>query len=716
MATIDGDQFGNFIFGTPDNDLIRGLAGNDFLLGAEGDDTLEGGDDNDDLAGGVGADTLDGGNGNDTLSGEDSFLGAEADTLTGGAGADRFTWRVGATGSTAVATDRVTDFEAGDTLQLLLDFGSQSRLVYRGALGSAPTVGAALAFGGDGFIDVFHFTSGGDTYVIADSDDDGVYDADDFTVVLTGIQALTRTSFGTTDFVTAGTNGNNVINGTAAIDTIFGLGGNDVINGFGGNDAIEGGAGADVLDGGDGNDRVEGGLGNDVINGGAGRDNLVGEEGNDVVNGGIGNDNVSGGDGNDVVNGGDGNDTVDGDEGNDVLHGDAGDDTIFALDGNDTAFGDAGEDEMYGGEGNDTLNGGADDDELEGEEGADILTGGGGDDRFNFFTNAFQPDSVFSARDRVTDFEGAGVEGGDVMELDGDEYAFSGRIANNLGVGAALAGGGDGVTQLFYYWSGATTILIADDNDNGIIDSSDFAVTFNGNLDFTTGDFISTSFVQVGTPGDDAIEGTEDGERIFGVGGNDVINGNAGDDELHGGDGNDVIDTGFGFDSAFGDDGDDTITITEYGSASGGAGNDTLFGSDADFAFSYLSGEDGNDILVSGLGGGVLDGGAGDDRLEGSSAGEAMYGGDGVDTFVFGAEWGFDNIGDFTEGEKIDLSGSGLTFADLLIEDLFGFATTITSSAGTIQLDNVDWTTITEDDFIFAPAPAAPPPDGGVLV
>jgi Ca2+-binding RTX toxin-like protein len=188
-----------------------------------------------------------------------------------------------------------------------------------------------------------------------------------------------------------------------------------------------------------------------------------------------------------------------------------------------------------------------------------------------------------------------------------------------------------------------------------------------------------------------------------------VINGNGGDDELHGGDGDDVIDTGFGFDAAFGDDGDDTITITEYGSASGGAGNDTIFGSDADFAFSSLTGDDGNDVLVSGTGGGVLDGGEGDDVLVGSSAGEAMYGGFGVDTFVFGTEWSYDYIVDFEEGEKIDLSGSGLTFADLTIEDLFGFATVITSSAGQIQLSNVDWTTVTEDDFIFAPPPAPPP-------
>jgi VCBS repeat-containing protein len=63
-----------------------------------------------------------------------------------------------------------------------------------------------------------------------------------------------------------GTSGNDVLTGTAAIDTIDGLDGND---------QISGGAGADLLFGGAGNDRIAGNAGNDHIDGGAGFDRAL---------------------------------------------------------------------------------------------------------------------------------------------------------------------------------------------------------------------------------------------------------------------------------------------------------------------------------------------------------------------------------------------------------------------------------------------------------
>ena len=218
--------------------------------------------------------------------------------------------------------------------------------------------------------------------------------------------------------------------------------------------------------------------------------------------------------GNDSVSGGAGSDVLDGDEGDDTLSGGDGNDDFFAGDGNDEMFGDAGTDELFGGQGADFLSGGAGDDELEGEEGADTLEGGGGDDQFNFFTSSFQPDSTFAARDVVLDFSGAGVAGGDVIQLSGDDaYAFAGKVDVTPRVGATLGGANDHVTQVFYAQTGQTTYLIADENDNGILDADDFAVEFQGRHDFTVDDFTNTDFVIAGTNGDDSITGTEDADR-----------------------------------------------------------------------------------------------------------------------------------------------------------------------------------------------------------
>ena len=354
-------------------------------------------------------------------------------------GADAFSWSVssseGGQSSTSVIQDVITDFAGagaagGDTLELVQPFGEPHRLTFRGALPTLPAIGSALAFGNNDFMDVFYAFDGVDTILVADSDDDGVFDAEDFSVRLLGSHTLVQSDFGDTGFVTAGTDGNDVINGTPDDDTIIGLGGRDTISGRDGNDVIEGGDGADVLNGNAGNDSLEGQRGNDELNGGAGRDFITGEEGNDTIHGG-GDDNsvLSGGDGDDAVFGDDGDDTVDGDAGRDVLHGGAGEDVLFAGTGNDTLFGDAGDDELFGDDGADELFGGGGADELEGDAGADTLTGGGGNDELVFFASSFNPSSIFNAPDMVTDFEGAGVAGGDVIELStSNPLVFRGEV------------------------------------------------------------------------------------------------------------------------------------------------------------------------------------------------------------------------------------------------------------------------------------------------
>ncbi|MCY1271870.1 RTX calcium-binding nonapeptide repeat (4 copies) [compost metagenome] len=676
MATIPGTPDDDDLFGTEEDDEISGLAGNDNLFGFGG-----------------------------------------ADILTGGAGVDSYFWTV-ETGneSSSVSQDRVTDFEgsgaAGGDILRLSSF--PSRLVFQGARNGVPTVGSNLGFGNNGFTEVFYAVGAASTLLFADSNDNGIFDATDFAVQLDGIHNLVRSDFGTTNFVIAGTEGGDVINGTNDPDNIFGLGGGDIINGNGGNDIVNGGEGNDIINGGAGTDSLTGGAGNDILNGEADRDLLVGNAGNDILNGGAGNDTtLSGGDGNDIVNGGEGNDTLDGDDGNDILNGGVGNDDFFGGDGNDQIFGEDGNDEIFAGPGNDMLNGGAGNDLIMGEAGQDSLTGGAGNDEFEFFTG-FNPSSPFATFDTLTDFQGAGVVGGDTLELN-NEFFFRGQVTINPQLGAVLVGGGNGVTDLFYTLRQGNTWLIADENDDGVLDSLDFTLRMQGTHNLTVGDFgNNTDFIIGGTEGNDVLLGTDGDDRIFGLGGNDQIFGLEGADVLDGGSGDDTIDSGPGFDELFGGTGNDTLIVQEFANANGGDGDDQLFGGADPFGFqSNLNGDAGNDTLTSGSAGAVMQGGEGNDVLVGSSANDFMVGGDfaspaGTDQFKFGAIWGQDEIFDFEDGvEKIDLSATNLAIGDLTIADSFG-STQITVTAdvngdiGSITLTGVPAANVTADDFVFA--------------
>lgn len=507
-----------------------------------------------------------------------------------------------------------------------------------------------------------------------------------------------------------GTDGPDNINGTPDADNIQALGGNDKVNGRGGNDAIDGGTGNDTLDGADGFDFVSGDTGDDQLAGGSGRDRLLGEEGNDTLDGGADNDpTLAGGDGNDTVNGGGGEDTLDGDAGNDRMQGGTEDDTLFGLEGDDNMSGEGGDDELFGAEGADVLNGGAGVDELQGEEEADRIEGGGGDDKLEFFPSAFQPDSTFAVRDVVLDFERAGLTGGDTLRLTSGDFAWVGRISGSPRIGAVLPGGGDGLTQLGYMQQPGRTFLVADSNDDGLLDQDDFTVEFGGVLNFTPDDFVNTSFIIAGTNGDDVITGTEGDDRIFAAGGNDRVTALGGNDEVHGGTGADFLDGGpGGFDNLFGEEGNDQLTLATSdggGNASGGDGDDVLFGSDTSFSFfdNSLQGDAGNDDLHAGAVGSSANGGQGADRLFSSAADDQLEAGrdefgfdldNAPDLFVYtgtgrwsteGSFFG-DQVSGFQDGSDLfDLRGSGLRFSDLTIVN-DDFQTTISSSRGQITI------------------------------
>ncbi|BAY24531.1 peptidase-like protein [Calothrix sp. NIES-2100] len=102
----------------------------------------------------------------------------------------------------------------------------------------------------------------------------------------------------------------NIINGTAANNSLLGTSGRDIISGFGGNDTIDPREGNDVVYGGDGNDYVLGSLGDDLIYGDAGNDTLFGGSNNDTLTGGKNSDRLVGDSGIDTLIGVNPNDTL----------------------------------------------------------------------------------------------------------------------------------------------------------------------------------------------------------------------------------------------------------------------------------------------------------------------------------------------------------------------------------------------------------------------
>ncbi|MEM9273360.1 MAG: calcium-binding protein [Cyanobacteria bacterium P01_F01_bin.143] len=169
-------------------------------------------------------------------------------------------------------------------------------------------------------------------------------------------------------------------------------------------------------------------------------------------------------------------------------------------------------------------------------------------------------------------------------------------------------------------------------------------------------DNISGNFGQIGTEGDDSIEGSLNPDKLSGLGGNDTIRGLFNNDTLDGGTGNDLIfgnngrdliEGGAGNDTVSGNDGNDIIN--------GGAGNDRLVG---DKGRDRINGGLGNDTLFGNLGDDTIFGSDGRDRILGNAGNDTLKGGGGSDT-IFGND-GDDQI------SGNDEFGEGIDAADIL--------------------------------------------------
>ncbi|WP_159999790.1 hypothetical protein [Roseomonas sp. 18066] len=499
--------------------------------------------------------------------------------------------------------------------------------------------------------------------------------------------------------------------GTNGPDLLLGTAEDDILLGLAGDDRLEGGEGRDLLDGGMGNDVMLGGLGDDtyVVNKetdqvielpGEGYDTvrsgvswtlgasqealvmatllavtgignglanlIIGSQADNLLRGLDGDDRLEGRDGNDALQGGNGNDWLDGGRGDDVMHGGLGDDTYVVDSTADRVaeLRDQGYDTLrssvawtlgdnleklvltgaaLNGTGNaldNVIIGTAGDNVLKGEAGDDRLEGGAGDDDLD------------------------GGMGNDLM-LGG---AGNDRYTVNKATDRAFEFAGQGIDEVV----ASVSYTLGSHVENLRLVGGSALVGIGNVLDNSITGSAAANTLQ-GRDGDDSLYGMDGDDRLEGGEGHDLLDGGAGNDVLVGGLGDDRYVVGLGdqiFETAAG--GYDTVVsrgswtlgahlealLLVGTSRATGTGNglanlitgtsltDTLRGLGGD---DLLQGMAGHDTLEGGSGNDRLEGGAGDDTLDGGMGDDVMLGGLGDDTYVVSK----------LEDQTIELAGEG---------------------------------------------------------
>lgn len=344
--------------GTTGNDTLRGNSLDNQLDGGAGDDLLLDGSELEPRSGNLwlsGADRLLGGAGNDTLR-----SAGGGDVLDGGLGNDELQLYPDAANTVAFGigqgADRVVMSSGTSRVPVTLSWlpGVAEADLRLSREGVDLVVGLANAPDTLRFVDAWHAASSGGAMkygVVATF-------ADGRTVDLAALASSVR-----------GTDGPDVLNGSADADRLFGLAGNDAINAGAGNDLLDGGLGNDTLAGGAGQDTLIGGPGDDIYLVDDERDQVVevAGQGLDTVESeaihfslpGYGSNSpelehlrmlegiARSATGNEYAN------RITGNSAHNTLSGMAGNDTLSGLAGDDTLRGDGGDDMLEGGTGND---------------------------------------------------------------------------------------------------------------------------------------------------------------------------------------------------------------------------------------------------------------------------------------------------------------------------------------------------------------------------
>lgn len=573
---IDISQFGEFLSGYKDDDVLTGGALGDLLAGGGGSDTLSGAGGNDVLAGGSGNDSMSGGAGNDDLIG-----GSGDDTQSGGDGNDHIK---GGSGNDLI------EGGAGDDVLV----GGTGNDTLRGGLGND----IYIFNRGDGHdtIDESAFTLSGSSEVL--------YGTDDFS---TGTETRwtggKRPSSYEVNVWVNDTRTGTKVNALEGGDDVLQLGNyigfSDLMVSTSGSglDAdliveldplIEGGEVEDSItieNWGTDNFRVEtfrfaNGFSMDVSSVGYAQ---TGTENADTLTAaGV---SLSNGDGVWLV-GAEGNDTIRGSGNGDILVG------------------------------------GADDDRLEGGHGDDVYVYGRGDgvDRiFDAGSSSVGSDQSNPGGDKIL-FD-SGISMFDlVLQRDGSSLNI--YVGDNSDMSTPLGDISDKI--IIENWtSSANEVEVLQFADGIDLDISNLRYTYLGS------DLSNSST----TPVNDNLSGSGYSDWMDGFGGNDYIDGRGGDDYILGREGNDTLKGGSGSDAISGDDGDDFIFGgNQDDRLMGGAGNDHIYGENNN---DVILGGAGDDFIDGGAGDDRLVGDSGNDTIRASAGVDyIMWGrGDGNDVY-----------------------------------------------------------------------------------
>ena len=513
--TVNGSDAADVIVGTINADQLNGGIGDDTLTGGAGDDTLNGGD-------GIDTASYDGSlgdyavtrnaDGSVTVSdnrignpdGTDTMVAVERlniggtvyaldgkPLITSDGGGDTASLSI-SENSTAVTTATAIDVDANTTLSYSISGGADASLFDINAATGALSFKAAPNFEAP--------TDAGSNNVY-----DVVVQVSDGTLTDTQALAVTVTN------VIEGTAAGESLVGTAADDIITASGGDDNLRSNAGNDRVYGEAGDDFLHGGHGNDLLDGGDGIDrvsyfarnpsdpqvgvtvdlAIEGiaqdtGHGFDTLVSIEqasgtiNADVIRGNALDNALSGNSGDDSLEGRAGNDLLEGGPGTNVLDGGTGNDTATYLSAENAVLASLASGNSSGGDGVDTLisienltgsyfddelTGNGSDNILAGRFGADRLDGGNGNDlllgdgaiRKQAVKGSGGPAEVF--QDDGAD--ASGVAGNDILIGGGGNDTLVGGVGSDT----AVYDGSISDYTLLANSDGSTTIV--DNRSNG---------------------------------------------------------------------------------------------------------------------------------------------------------------------------------------------------------------------------------------------------------
>ena len=723
VAEIQGSAFADTLTGNDQNNVLRGGAGNDILDGG-GSGDIDRADYRQAAAGitvdltlGSGQVTDDGDGGVDTLINieqirgsqfADSFLGnasanrfrgeGGADTFTGGAGNDRFEYTLGTYESNTVATDVITDFQAGDRIVLGgMDGVELLTDAYAFDTNVATTIDN-LAMD-DSVEDrvVFFYDSGATTgYLYVKGGGSGTTSYDGTLIALASVSVVPAATqiYNSAGPLSATNGGTDTFFATAAQETFTGGDNEDFFlftsvadSPFGTEDTIldfDAGAGAAPVD------RIV--LEGFIPDGSAIQFGVAFAAASGFIQA-----NVTGG----YLE-------IDIDDDGDI---DVNDMRISVgtvagtMDATDIVF------------------------VTTGTTGNDAFTGGAGND---FFRASITPSTATSV--------------GTITDGDTIAFAASGpgtdtlMIADPLElVGAELIG-----SDLYFYY---------EDLDGGFFHRTSVTNHTTNPLDYVEFEFDedtpgAETFALATGPAaasdeNTLIAGTISADTLTGNTGDDILLGNAGADTLIGGDGDDLLVGGIGVDHYDGGNGSDTVSFFDATAgividlSTGGTINDDGFGNSETFtSIENVEGSHFNDEITGDAFANFLMGNDGDDLIEGGGGADVLEGGEGADVFIYGS-LADSGLGSMMRDVILDFQADGTDLIDigLLVTGTFDFRTdgegaNFTGGGNTqarfnsetkileidadgdaqadmeIEMQNVDGADLDETDFITAVIPA----------